>query len=51
MLNLKAKIREIVHKNKLCDLIAKRKRIANRNGKTKTSSLWQICHSNYRNKK
>ena len=26
MLNLKAKIREIVHKNKLCDLIAKRKR-------------------------
>ena len=25
MLNSKAKIREIVHKNKLCDLIAKRK--------------------------
>ena len=31
-------------------LIAKRKRIANRNGKTETS-LWRICHSNYRNKK
>ena len=30
--------------------IAKRKRIANRNGKTETS-LWRICHSNYRNKK
>ena len=30
--------------------IAKQKRIANRNGKTETS-LWRICHSNYRNKK
>ena len=28
--------------------IAKRKRIANRNGKTETS-LWRICRSNYRN--
>ena len=31
-------------------LIAKRKKLAKGNGKTKTS-LWPICHSNYRNKK
>ena len=31
-------------------IIAKRKKFAKGNSKTKTS-LWSICHSNYRNKK